>query len=92
MFSCRLSEEEYRQLMGILDQCDKASNEFVQNKFRNFIRVLNGRLYTNHLGYLRLKQVEGEIDQKGLEELNKVSKQSMYETPSKIRGITNELY
>lgn len=82
MFSCRLSEHEYVQLMDILDECDRASDEFVQNKFRNFIKVFHGRLYTNHLGYLRLKPAEGEIDRKGLEELEKASQQSMYETLS----------
>jgi len=73
MFSCRFSKEEYAQLMDLLDLCEQASNEFVQNKFRHFISVLHGRLYVNHFGYLRLKRAKGEIDQKGLEALEKAS-------------------
>ena len=79
MFSCRLSEEEYEKLIDLLNICESSSYEFVQNKFRHFIKVLHGRLYTNHFGYLRLKPVEGEIDRKGLEALKKASQQSMYE-------------
>ena len=82
MFSCRLSEEEYEKLIDLLTICESASNEFVQNKFRHFIKVLHGRLYVNHLGYLRLKPVDGEIDQKGFKALKKASYQSLYETLS----------
>ena len=79
MFSCRLSVEEYEQLVDLVNICESSANEFVQNKFRNFIKVLHGRLYTDYLGYLRLKPRAGEMTEKEMQKLQKDRYQSMYE-------------
>ena len=79
MFSCRLSEDEYEKLVDLLDICESSANEFVQNKFRNFIKVLHGRLYTDYFGYLRLKPKAGELTENEMQKLQKDSHQSLYE-------------
>ena len=79
MFSCRLSEDEYEKLVDLLDICESSANEFVQNKFRYFIELLHGRLYTDPFGYLRLKSKAGEMTLKEMQKLQKDSHQSLYE-------------
>lgn len=79
MFSCRLSEVENKQLMDLLNIIESSSNEFVQNRFRNMIRILSARLYVDNLDYLRLRSIEGEVDPKVVEELSASAYRDFYD-------------
>ncbi|MCJ7632617.1 hypothetical protein MUP77_09530 [Candidatus Bathyarchaeota archaeon] len=78
MVACRLSEDEYEQLMELLNIFESSEQEFFSNKVRSFIKVLSGRLYLDDLDYLRLRPIEGELSERQVEELEKALAQDLY--------------
>lgn len=79
MVACRLSEDEYCQLMSLLDLDESSQQDCFSNKFRSFIKALDGRLYMDNAGFLKLRLGDGEMSEKELEELSKPSAQSIYD-------------
>lgn len=79
MVACRLSEVEYSQLMDLLNIDESSQQDFFSNKFRSLLRILDGRLYLDNFGSLRLRPTEGEISKELQDKFEKASKIDLYD-------------
>lgn len=80
MVACRLSDDEYSQLLSLLDLDEMAIQDCFSEKLRSFIKALDGRLYMDYHGFLKLRLSPGELSEQALEKLEVVAHQSLYDS------------
>ena len=71
MFSCRLSIKDSERMRRFLDLA-LAKDDYPSGKFRSLLRELDGRLYRDWLGYIRLRVGKYELDEVEMKEAERV--------------------